>query len=131
MANKKSGKTDQNVTEQDVVAAMKQLGVNLQTISRFKAANPNVDISSLSPEGTEIQAILEKAQARELEKFVTYAKQQGTSMSFDAMEMGVLNAGRKDMQNSLAEIVDSLKFERPVSSEDGEKMDHKGRSKKK
>jgi len=124
MANKKSGKTDQNVTEQDVVEA-------IQTINRFKAANPNVDLASLSPEGTEIQAILEKAQARELEKFVTYAKQQGTSMSFDAMEMGVLNAGRKDMQNSLAEIVDSLKFERPVSSEDGEKMDHKGRSKKK
>jgi len=124
MANKKNGKADQKVTGQDVVEAM-------QTIKRFQAANPDVDIASLLTDGTDVQAILEKTRALELEKFVTYAKRQGTNMSFSDMEMGVLNAGRKDMQNSLTEIVDSLKFERPVSTEDGVKMEDKGRGKKK
>lgn len=51
-------------------------------------------------------------------------------MSFDSMEMGILAAGRKDMQNGLAEILDSLKHGEQVCPECDEKMDNRGRGKK-
>jgi tRNA(Ile2) C34 agmatinyltransferase TiaS len=52
-------------------------------------------------------------------------------MPFQAIEMGVLAAGRKDMQNGLTEILDSMKFDTPVCPECNEKMENRGRNKKK
>jgi hypothetical protein len=70
---------------------------------------------------------------RELDKFIAYAKEQGTTMSFDSMEMGILAAGRKDTQNGLTEILDSLKFDKPTCPEPecGNGMENRGRGKKK
>jgi len=126
MADKKSKKADQIVAAQDVVNA-------IQTIKEFQAANPDVDIASLLPKSElgDLQSVLGMLKNRELDRFVIHAKEMGTKMSFADMEMGVLAAGRRDMQNGLAEIADSLKFERPVSTEDGEEMKDRGRSKKK
>jgi len=66
----------------------------------------------------------------ELKKFIEYAKEQGTNMLFRDMENGVLEAGRKDMQTGLAEILNSLAFEKPTCSECGEGLANKGKQKK-
>jgi hypothetical protein len=52
-------------------------------------------------------------------------------MSFSDMELGVVAAGRKDMQQGLVEIADSLKFEKPECPECGEPENNRGSSKKK
>jgi hypothetical protein len=92
---------------------------------------PEADVAAVLSEYNGLQPTLGMLSNRELDKFITHAKMQGTEMPFDAMEMGVLAAGRKDMQNGLAEILNSLKFGKPSCSECEEKMDNNGRSKKK
>ena len=99
-------------------------------IEQYKVENPDVDVDAILAEHKELLPLLESSQSRELDKFIAYAKQQGTKMPFDLMEMGVLAAGRKDMQNGLAELLNSLKFDKTNCSECGEEMDNRGRSKK-
>jgi hypothetical protein len=100
-------------------------------VEQYKAENPDIDVEALLSKQKELLPILGHLPHRELDKFITYAKEQGTNIPFQAMEMGVLAAGRKDMQNGLAEILDSLKFGKPVCPECNEKMDNRGRNKKK
>ena len=94
-------------------------------IEQFKAENPDIDVETILSEQMELAAQLRQSSSSELEKFVAYAKKQGTKMPFDSMEMGILDAGRKDMRNGLAEILNSTKFDKPAGMED------RGRSKKK
>jgi hypothetical protein len=100
-------------------------------IEQYKAENPDVDVEAIMSEYNRLQLGLGVLQSRELDKFIAYAKEQGTKMSFDAMETGVLAAGRKDMQSGLGEILNSLKFDRPACLECGEELDNRGLSKKK
>ena len=93
--------------------------------------SPDVDAEAILAERKELQPSLGALSKREIDKFVAYAKEQGTILPFDAMESGILAAGRRDMQNGLSEIVNSLKFEKPDCPECGEGMDNFGRSKKK
>jgi len=65
------------------------------------------------------------------EKFIDYAKEQGSKMAFGSMEMGIITAGRKDMQNGLAEILNAIDLGKPCCPECGEGMANRGRSKKK
>jgi len=118
-----------------IVQKISELSVSIEqlnaTIEQYKADNPDVDVDAILSERMELLPMLGFAQRQELHRFVEHAKEQGTKMSFDAMEMGVLAAGRKDMQNGLAEIVNSLKFDKPICPECGEGTDDRGRSKKK
>jgi hypothetical protein len=100
-------------------------------IEQYKAENPNVNVDGILSKHKELLPVMGLSSSRELDKFITYAKEQGTKMSFDAMEMGILAAGRKDMQNGLAEILNPLEFNKPDCSECSEEMDNRGRSKKK
>ena len=99
-------------------------------IEAYKANNPNVDVDAILAEYDGLLLNMVKLRKRELDTFVAYAKEQGTKMPFEAMETGVLDAGRKDMRNSLTEILDSVGFERPVCPECEEEMMDRGRSKK-
>ena len=99
-------------------------------IEQYKVDNPDIDVEAILSEQKELAPILRLLSRRELDQFITYAKEQGTKMPFQAMEMGVLAAGRRDMQNGLTEILDSMKFDKPVCSECNEKMDNRGRIKK-
>jgi hypothetical protein len=99
-------------------------------IEEYKAENPGANVEEILPEHNMLLPELLMLRKRELDKFVTYAKEQGTKMSFDTMEMGVLAAGRKDMQESLSEILDTVKFDKPTCSECGDEMNDRGRSKK-
>ena len=100
-------------------------------IEQYKAKNPNAGEDAITSEHKELLPVMGLISNRELDKFIKYAKEQGTKMPFDSMEMGVLAAGRKDMQNGLAEILNSLEFDKPDCSICGEEMDNRGRSKKK
>ena len=100
-------------------------------IEQYKAENPGIDVEAILSEQKRLLSNLKQLPIRELDKFVAYAKEQGTEMPFDSMEMGVLAAGRKDMQNGLAEILNSLEFGKPICPECGEEKDNRGRSKKK
>ena len=100
-------------------------------IEQYKIENPEVDVEAILHEQNELLAKMRQLSSRELDKFVAYAKEQGTKMPFDSIEMGVLDAGRRDMRNGLAEILDSLEFEKPTCLECDEAMDNRGRSKKK
>ena len=100
-------------------------------IEQYKTANPNVDVEEILSGHKELLPVLGLLPNRELNKFIAYAKEQGTKMSFGAMETGILAAGQKDMQSGLAEIVNSLKFDKPLCSECGEELDNRGLSKKK
>jgi hypothetical protein len=100
-------------------------------IERYKVENPDIDVDAILAEHEGELPLLGSLPHRELDKFITYAKQQGTKMPFDSMEKGVLAAGRKDMQNGLSELLNSLKFDKTKCSECGEEMDNRGRSKKK
>ena len=100
-------------------------------IEEYKIENPNIDIEAILFEQKEFLPVLGQLQNRELDKFAAYAKNQGIKMPFEAIEMGVLNAGRKDMQSVLSEITDSLKFETPICPECEEQMENRGLSKKK
>jgi uncharacterized protein (UPF0264 family) len=125
MARKKSTKAKQLIAAQDMVETIEKL------VGQFKAENPDVDINEILLEHKELKSVFEHVRNQELAKFTAYAKEQGTRMSFSEMEMGILAAGRKDMQNSLAELAESLKFDTPVCSEDGTNMRDCGLVKKK
>jgi hypothetical protein len=134
MATYKSMKAKQSNDKREISAVTHFQRINeaiATTIEQYKAENPDVDVEAILSEHTDMLHVLGSLQSREVNKFVAYAKNQGTKMSFDAMEMGMLAAGRKDMQNGLAEILDSLEFGEQVCSECGEKKDNRGRSKKK
>ena len=115
----------------DVSVVMQKISEALNTVEQYKAENPGLDVDAILSAQNELYPTLKRLSSRELDKFVTYAKGQGTQMPFDSMEMGVLAAGRKDMQDGLAEIVNSLKFEKPNCSDCDEGMVNRGRSKKK
>ena len=97
----------------------------------YVGENPDVDAEAILSEKRELMPTFGALSNREVDKFVAYAKGQGTGMPFDAMEMGVLAAGRRDMQNGLNEILDSLKLDKPTCPDCGEEMDNNGRGKKK
>jgi len=102
-----------------------------KAIEQFKSENPGVDVEALLSEYERLAPTLERISSRELDKFVAYAKEQGVKMSFDSIEMGVVAAGRKDMQNGLAEILNTIDTDKPVCPECDEEMNNRGRSKKK
>lgn len=102
-----------------------------KVIEQYKTENPDVDVDAILAEYKGSLPTIYSLQTQELDKFVTYAKKQGTKIPFASMEMGVLAAGRKDMQKGLAEILNSLKFDKPICNECDEEMDNRGRSKKK
>lgn len=131
MANNREGRRKQGGTAQDISSIVQKINALRFAIEQYKSENPDVDVEALLSEQNELLPILGLLPHRELDKFITYAKEQGTKMSFHAMETGVVAAGRKDMQNGLAEILDSIGFDKPVCSECNEKMDDRGRSKKK
>jgi predicted lactoylglutathione lyase len=132
MVNNNHTKANQEGNIRDASSLIQRINdaVNI-AIEQYQSENPSVDVESLLSEHDRLLYTLGVSSNRELDRFVAYAKDQGTKMPFDAMEMGVLVAGRKDMQNGLAEILDSIGFDKPVCSECHEKMDNRGRSKKK
>ena len=115
----------------DVLAEIRKIHEALNAIEQYKAENPGVDVDAILSAQNELYPMLKQLSNRELDKFVAFAKEQGTRMSFDSMEMGILAAGRKDMQNGLAEVLNSLKFDKQDCPECEAEMDDKGRSKKK
>jgi len=131
MASKKDARGKRAGNAQDLSSLIQKINEAAIAIEHYKAENPNVDVEAILSKQKELLPILGLLQNRELDKFVNYAKEQGTKMPFHDMEMGVLAAGRKDMQNGLAEILDSLKFDKPVCPECNEGMDNRGSSKKK
>ena len=138
MANNRSAKGNQASSAKDmslIVQRIKAISLAVEqynaAVEQYKAENPGVDIEALLSEQKRLLPIMDLLSNRELDKFINYAKEQGTRMPFQEMEMGVLAAGRKDMQNGLAEIVDSIKFNKPVCPECNEEMNDRGRSKKK
>ena len=124
-------KAKKNKNRAEALALMQKINEAADAIERYKAENPGADMEALLSEQKEYLPLLRQASTREVDKFVSHAKEQGTKMPFDSMEAGMLAAGRKDMQNGLAEILDSLKFDKPGCAECGEGMDNRGRSKKK
>ena len=101
----------------DISTIMQMANETLNAIEQFNAENPCVDVDALLSEHSELISALRRLSRREVDKFVAYAKEKGTAMTSDAMEMGILAAGRKDMQDGLLEIFSSLKFETPICSE--------------
>ena len=130
-ANIASTEGTANAKPIEISAVMRKLNEALNAVEQYKTENPEVDVDIILSAQNELYPILKRLSSRELDKFVTYAKEQGTKMPFDSMEMGILAAGRRDMQDGLAEIVNSLKFEKPTCSKCDEGMDNRGRSKKK
>ena len=115
----------------DISAIMQMVNETRSAIEQYKAENPGVDVDAILSTQNELLPTLRLLSSSEIGKFVAYAKGQGTKMPFGSMEAGILAAGRKDMQNGLAEIADALKFEKPICPESDEGMDNRGRSKKK
>jgi hypothetical protein len=117
----------------DLSAEVQKIHDALNAIEQYKAENPGVDVDALLSAQNELYPMLRRISGREVDKFVSHAKEQGTKMPFDSMETGIVAAGRKDMQNGLAEILNSLKFEKPICpvTECNEALDNLGRSKKK
>jgi predicted lactoylglutathione lyase len=124
-------KVNQADDTQDIAVLIQKLSEIVNAIEQYRIENPDFNLEMALSEQKELLPTLKLLKKRELDKFVAYAKEQGTKMTFDTMEKGVLTAGRRDMQDGLAEIADSLKFNAPVCSECGEEMDYRGRSKKK
>ena len=118
-----------------IVRKMSEVGIAVEqyniAVEQYKAENPDTDVEAILSEHRKLLPVLGLSPNRELDKFIAYAKEQGTKMPFDAMEMGVLTAGRKDMQDGLAEILNALEFGKPICPDCDEKMDNRGRSKKK
>jgi len=138
MINILRAKKNQANNSQDIMTLMQKQREAAIAVERYKTAveqykkeNPDVDVEDILSKQEEYIPAFEQLKNSELAKFVAYAKEQGIRMSFDAMERGVLDAGRKDMQNSLTEITDSLKFDRPVCPECNKEMENRGKSKKK
>jgi len=128
-----NAKNEKNRTAKpiDISETLQKINIALNAIEQLKAENPGVDVDALLSAHNELIPKLRLISSREVDKFVAYAKEQGTAMPFSSMEMGILAAGRKDMQDGLAEIANSLKFETPICSECDEKKDNRGLSKKK
>ena len=115
----------------EISALMQMVNETRNAIEQFKAENPGVDVDAILSAQNELLPTMRWLTSSEVGKFVAYAKEQGTKMPFGSMETGILAAGRKDMQNGLAEIADALKFEKPICPENDEGMENRGRSKKK
>lgn len=138
MAKNRDARINQGGTAQDLSSLVQRINAirfaveqyNV-AVEQYKSENPGIDVESLLSEQKELLPILGLLPHRELDKFISYAKEQGTRMPFDSMEMGVLAAGRQDMENGLAEILDSLGFDKPVCSDCTKNMENRGRSKKK
>jgi predicted lactoylglutathione lyase len=130
MANKKQVKVNQSGSMLDATLIQRIQEAVRTTIEQYQEENPGVDVKPLLSENKELLHTLGVSSNRELDKFIAYAKGQGTKMSFDAMETGILAAGRKDMQDGLAEIANSLAFNKPVCPECDEAMDNRGKGKK-
>jgi hypothetical protein len=108
--------------------AIEVLGASDEAAEKFIEAavkNANEQLIGDLPE------IVKSARESELSKFMEYANEQGTNISFSDMEQGVLDAGRKDIQNSLAKIAGKLNFDKPVCKECGKPLENRGHSKKK
>jgi len=131
MANNRNARGSQAGKTQDMTSLVQKINELRIAVEQYKAENPGVDVEAMLSEQKELLPILGLLPNRELDKFIAYAKEQGTSMSFDAMEMGILAAGRKDMQNGLADLANSLKFEKSDCPECDAKMIDRGRFKKK
>ena len=130
MAKNPKRKDKQTDRAQDAAALKQKIDEAVSNaIDQYKAENPDADVESILSE-QKLIPVLGQLSNRELDKFIANAKEQGTKMTFDAMEMGVLSAGRKDMQNGLAEIINSMKFDQPTCPECGEGMTDRGRGKK-
>jgi hypothetical protein len=102
-----------------------------KAIEQFKIENPGVDVEALLSEQNGLPPEFAQISSREVDKFVAYAKEQGIKMPFDSIEAGILAAGRKDMQNGLADILNAIDPGKPACLECDEVMDNRGRSKKK
>ena len=117
--------------------AIEKLGLSEEDASEFLSAAierckaESIDIGKIISKDKELLSALGQISNRELDKFISYAKEQGAKMPFESMEMGILAAGRKDMQNGLVEILNSMKFDKPSCPECGEILDNRGHSKKK
>jgi hypothetical protein len=131
MAKNKEEKGNQASKSQDITSIVQRINEIGMAIEQYKAENPDIDVEALLSGQKELLPVLRLLPNRELDRFVAHAKEQGTKMPFQAMEMGVLVAGRKDMQSGLAEILNSIKSGKPVCPECSEGMDDRGRSKKK
>ena len=66
-----------------------------EAIEQYKKENPGVDVESLLSEQRSQPLECGEIARSELDKFISYAKKQGMKMPFDAMETGILAAGRK------------------------------------
>jgi len=126
-----NAKTNPSNNSSDTIELIQKVKEAKEAMERYKTENPDVDVDALLAEHNASIPILNSLSNRELDKFIKYAQKQGTKMPFGSMEMGILAAGRKDMQNGLAEILNSLKFDKPTCTECDEEMDNRGRSKKK
>jgi hypothetical protein len=131
MAPNRKTKRNQTGNAQDMSLLVQKINETRLAIEQYKAKNPDIDVEAVLSEQKDLLPILGLLPNRELDKFITHAKEQGTKMSFHEMETGVMAAGRADMQNGLAEIVNSLKFKKGVCPECNNEMDNRGRSKKK
>jgi hypothetical protein len=100
----------ENIKSADMAAIIKKVN---EAIDEYRAENPEVPVETILYEEEELQPTLRQLSNREMDKFIAYAKDQGTKMPFASMEMGILAAGRMDIQNGLAEILDSVKFDKP------------------
>ena len=109
---------------------MQKIKETLRAKEEYKTENPDVEMEAILSGEKELRSAIGEIRKGEVDKFVAYAKEQGTKMPFDAMEMGIVAAGRNDMQNGLAEILDSMKFEQPKCPKCNEKLENRGRSKK-
>lgn len=119
------------MTKNDLTAIIQKANETVSdAINQYKTENPDADVESILSEQEELGASIGRLSTRELDRFVEYAKKQGTSMRFDAMEMGILDAGRKDMQKGLAEILNSLEFGKQTCPECDTGMENRGHSKK-
>lgn len=131
MTNIKDKRTNQASETKPLTVIVQQISEISYAIEQYKAENPDVNVEEILSEQKEFLPILGLLPNRELDKFIARAKEQGTKMPFQEIEMGVLVAGRRDMQNGLAEILDSIKFDKPTCTECSEGMENRGRSKKK
>jgi len=124
MEKKRNAKEEQRIDSFDMMLSI------LEIIEQFSLKHPDADVESILSEHEGLSPILGALRGSELSRFVNHAKKQGTKMSFSDMEMGVLEAGRKDMQKGLVEVLDSLEFETPECSICDEKKNNRGRAKK-
>jgi predicted peroxiredoxin len=132
MANNENAKAKQSSSKREASEIIQMINEAVAiAVKRYKVENPEVDVEAILSEYKAALPALGLMPNSELEKFVAHAKEQGTKMAFDSMEMGILAAGRKDMRNGLAEILNSLDFIKPTCSECDADMDNRGRGKKK